>query len=163
MSWGYSYIMSTGSKLNDGSNNLRIGCIKNFGDELYISWRDGSTYGLDIVDNSSDPATTASWESLTFDGGAVYKEKMAGRIKVFFEDLPDDVSITIKYKLDRASSWSYGDATTSGTSTQFEFPTARRFREIQYGFDVACSGTETPVITGVTFEFNPLSQEDDLL
>jgi hypothetical protein len=162
-SWGYSYVMSTGTKLNNGTNNLRIGYVGNFGDELYISWRDGSSYGLDIVDNYSDPATTASWESLIFDGGAVYKEKMAGRIKVFFEDLPSDVSITIKYKLDRASSWSYGDAATSGTSTQFEFPTTRRFREIQYGFDVACTGTATPKITGITLEFNPLQQEDDLL
>jgi hypothetical protein len=41
-SWGFSYTMSSGSYVNTGSNNLRIGMIKNYGDTLYISWRDDS-------------------------------------------------------------------------------------------------------------------------
>lgn len=43
-SFGYNYItsnmQSSGIRTNNGVNNLRIGMIKNFTDQLYISWRD---------------------------------------------------------------------------------------------------------------------------
>lgn len=156
-SFGYSYVISTGSKLNTGSNNLRIGMIKNFGDTLYISWRDGSTYGIDIVNNSSAPATTGTWESLIFDGGLPYKEKLASSVKVNFKTLGDDITITPKYKIDRAASWTLGDAIASGDSAKLSIN--KRFKEIQFGIDITCAGADTPEVLSVGLEFDDLSEE----
>lgn len=160
--FGYNYTMSTATRTYDGVNALRVGCVRSFGDELYLSWRDDSKsfkYGLDIVDNNSDPASTASWESLIFDGGAVFKRKNALRFRIDTKTLPSGVTITPKYKLDRASSWSYGTEFTSGTSSITNLGN-KAFREIQYGFDVACTGTTTPEILSVAFEFDPLTAAD---
>lgn len=156
-SFGYSYVISTGEKLNDGSNNLRIGMVKNFGDTLYISWRDGSDYGVDIVDNSSEPATTGTWESLIFDNGLPYKEKLALSVKVNFKTLGSDITITPKYKIDRESSWQTGDAISSGDSAKLSIN--KRFKEIQFGIDATCAGSDTPEVISVGLEFDDLSEE----
>lgn len=160
--FGHNYTMSTGTRTYNGSNALRIGCVRSFGDELYISWRDDSqsfSYGLDIVDNSSAPASTASWESLVFDGGAVFKHKLALRIRIDTKTLPSGVIIKPKYKIDRASSWSYGSDMTSGTSSITGIGN-KGFHEIQYGFDVECSDTNPPEILSVALEFDPLGRAD---
>ena len=57
-SFGFSYTISTGTILNTGSNNLKIGMVKSYGDTLYISWQDGTSYGVDVVDNTSAPYAT---------------------------------------------------------------------------------------------------------
>lgn len=160
-SFGYSYISSntqtSGVRNNNGSNNLRIGMIKNFTDQLYISWRDDSAtpnYGVDLVDNTSTPATTASWESVIFDGGAVYKQKSALRFRVSFNALPAGAIVTPKYKVERGS-WVNGTAvsTTGATNAYIYFP-SKRYYEIQVGFEITGSPTTAVEITGVALESN---------
>lgn len=167
MSFGYSYKMSTGAQYLNATNDLRIGCVSNFGDELYIAWRDDDhdEYGVDIVDNLSDPASTYSWESLIFDAGAVYKQKMASRLQVNFKELPADVTITPKWKIDRSSTWTLSDrtATAGDRRITIDFGQNRRFNEIQFGFDGTCDGDDPPEITGIAFEYNSLPGEDPLL
>jgi len=161
--FGYNYAISTGTRTYDGSNALRIGCVRSFGDQCYISWRDdsqtGTKYGVDIVDNASDPAGSASWESLIFDAGQVFKQKRALRLKIRTKTLPSGVTIKPKWKIDRAASWTYGTDFTSGTETIAGIGN-KQFFEIQWGFDVTCTGTDTPEILGVAFEFEAASDAD---
>jgi hypothetical protein len=153
-SFGYDFKISTGTKLC--TNTLRIGHVKNYGEELFISWRDNTTYGVDIVNNSSDPATSASFESLIIDDGKAYKEKLALDIDISFETLPANVSITPKYKIDRGA-WVTGTAVTSGTTSRLSIN--KRFKEIQVGFDIVSTATATPVITSVSFNYDDLKEE----
>lgn len=164
-SYGLSYLLSNGYQNNASPiSNLQMGCNVNFVDSMYTSWAytlSGTThYGLDLLDNFSTAATTASWQSLIYDGGARYKEKVANRLKISFEPLATGCTVTPYYILDRGTTvTSTAPAGTGNTDALIEINT--RFHEIQYGFTVTCpSGTTVPpTITGVTLEADPTQEE----
>lgn len=153
---GYSYVMSTGTRTN---GDIRIGCIKSFGDKLFITWEDNGSYGVDIVDTNSDPFASATWESLLIDNERPNKTKEALELIIDFDTLPTGCTVTPKYKIDRAGSWTTGTAATAG-DTQVTLNINARYKEIQLGFDIVCT-TATPTIYGVTFVHNPNLEEMD--
>lgn len=154
-SFGFNYTTSNGNILNNGSNNLRLGMIKSYGDTLFISWRDDSAspqkYAVDIVDNTSTPAATGGIESLQFDDKRRYAYKKAGYMIVAFESLPANCSITPKWKLDGATNWTYGDPsnTTGDTYIVANIQTPNQYQYIEFGADIACTGTTSPEISGI--------------
>ena len=117
-SFGYSYVISTGSQYKTDTNNLTIGMVKNFGNILHISWRDGSTYGVDVVDASSTPALYAKWESLIEDMDIVTKQHQASYVEAKWLTIQDGVSIVLKYSIDRGP-WIYSSGTTSNAAGGF--------------------------------------------
>jgi hypothetical protein len=147
---------------------MKTGCAVNFVDSLYSSWQytdsNGTHYGLDIVDNFSAPASSAHWESLIFDGGAVYKEKMAVRYKVYFEALPAGWTISPYYTIDRTQTIT-GPTVGVGSTEVFMEQNNSRFHELQWGFDLVNDGTATApaVILGVTEEIDGNATEVDLI
>jgi hypothetical protein len=156
-SFGYSYTTSNGNILNNGSNNLRIGCVKNYGDTLYISWRDdsktGQKYGVDIVNNSSAPASDAQIQTLYFDDNRAYSYKRAGNIIVAYDTLPADCSIKIKYKIDGDTDWNYSESITAGT--MYSFSVERLFQSITFGLDLVV-GTTSPATQSLHLFFDPM-------
>lgn len=168
--FGYSYVISTGSQFYTPSNNLSIGMVKNFGNLLRISWRDGSVYGLDVVDSASKPASFAKWESLVFDNGFSSKQKLASNMIVKWLDIQDGVRLRLKYSIDRGD-WVYSQYFSNENPyrlqpdfARFDIGTATegaRFYEIQVGIDVYCDEavTEPPVIVGVGFVYDDLDKE----
>ena len=154
-SFGFSYTMSTGTMKN---GTLRIGCIKSFGDKMFMSWRDGTAYGIDLISPASAPAATATWESLALDDGDPSKEKLACEVLIDFTALPTGCTITPKYKVNRGS-WVSGTAATEG-ATQSRLNINKRYKELQVGFDVVCT-TTTPVIYGVTIIRDLVQRERD--
>lgn len=157
--FNYDQVISTGTRLYDGATALRIGMVKTFGDKTFVSWRDGSTYGVDIIDNDSDPLSAGSFETLIEDFGTPWKTKEAFTLKVNTKTLPSGATITPKYKLDRGS-WTTGTAATAGaTEAKLNFPATRRFKEIQVGFDYTCTTTE-PKIISVALQWDDLRGED---
>jgi hypothetical protein len=172
VSFGYSYILSTGSKYKDGSNNLTIGMVKNFGNLLHISWRDGSAYGVDLVDASSTPAAYAKVESLIEDMQIVTKQKQASYVEAKWLDIQDGVEIILKYSINRGS-WVESERFSNGNLwgvdnepnyARFDIGTSseeERFYEVQYGIDIYCDTTvtETPVIVGVSLITNNMKEE----
>lgn len=178
-SFGYSYALASQQQFSSGTlngspyTNLQLGTIKNFVDTLYTSWQytdsdDITHYGLDVTDNTSDPAPVAKWRSLIWDGGAVYKVKRSTRFMVSFLPLPAGVTITGVYDFDRNGEVNVnleGEslvATEGMDSLLINIPEGRA-RELQFGFDIACApGSTTPTITGATFEIDQLADEGDL-
>ena len=155
-SFGYSYTASHGTILNDGSNNLRIGMVKNFGDFLHISWRLNNQYGVDVVDNSSDPFTTAEWHSAFFDDGLPSKEKTPLYMECTFESLPAGATVTLKYRTSRSGAFTSGSAVSSGNYAKL--PINGRFYEIQLGLDLTATDT-TPTITSVALMYDDNRKE----
>lgn len=170
-SFGYSYLLSTGTQYNTGGN-LTVGMVKNFGNVMHVSWRDGNTYGVDVVDGSSTPAAYASWQSLIFDDKMVTRDKLASYIETNWLTIQDGVSIVLSYSINRGD-WVYSpsysnsnlwvvDGVTNyarfdiGTSTQEE-----RFNEIQVGIDIYCDSTVTlpPIISSVALIYDDLKKE----
>jgi hypothetical protein len=161
---GHAYSMSTGSLTN---GTLRIGMLKNFGDKLFMSWRDGSTYGVDKVDNSSNPASTATFEALISDIqvssknrlGRVDKDKQATYLVISFKPLPTGATVTPKIKLDRASVWTNGDTAVAGDTT-VKLQVNNRYKETQVGYDLTAT-TTTPEILGAVLVTDNLDTEED--
>ena len=111
-SFGLSYIISDGSVTTDGT--LRLGCVRSYGEKIFISWRNGSNYGVDVVDSTSAPFTSSQWQSLRMDNGRLDKQKTLHEIKL--EYIPTSgTSIDIKYKIDRGSWTVAGTATNTDT------------------------------------------------
>lgn len=177
-SFGYSYLLSTGTQYVTGSNNLTIGMVRNFGSTMHISWRDDSsgstTYGVDVVNASSAPAAFSKWESLIFDGGMVTKDKQISYVEASWLTVQDGVQIQLKYSINRGA-WVYSDlfsndsvyapdgnpnygrldvGNASGTIEE-------RFNEFQVGIDIYCDDTVTtaPVVVGVSAIYDPLASE----
>lgn len=172
LSFGYSYILSTGSQYKTDSNNLTIGMVKNFGNILHISWRDGSTYGVDVVDAESTPAEYAYFESLKEDNGIVTKQKQALYVEAKWEPIDDGTEIALKYKIDDedwVESERYSNANkypvdnTVGYA-RFDIGTdqvGERYYEVQFGLAIYNDETvvNTPVISGVSLIVDDLSSE----
>jgi len=165
-SFGYNYLMSTSSQNYSVSNNLRLGMVKNFGDLLHVSWRDdlNGNYGIDFVDSTSNPASSASWQSLIFDNGLPSKIKKALYVKVSFAALPSGATVTPKYNINR-SGWVSGDTFSNTNLYKGRTDYCRidisegDFTEIQVGFD-ATATTSTPTITSVMLAFDDNREEE---
>lgn len=162
MSWGFSYTTSNGNILNNGTNNLRLGMIQNYGDTLYISWRDDSvspqTYGVDIVNNSSAPASTFTITNLTFDNQQPHKYKNSAYILCTFDSWPAGATITLKYKIDADSAYTFSTQTPNAGDLYILMPIDRRFLNLTYGADGTC-GAITPSINSLQAFIDPLPAE----
>lgn len=165
--WGnLNYAISSGTVLNTGSNNLELGMVKNFGDEMYISWHEGANYGLDIVDGFCMPAPIAKWRDRRFDAGATYKKKVAERTKISTKTLPLGVTITPVIKIDDDDEVQLTEfaITTGAKNTISNIPTDKKnFEQITTGFDIVCDLTtiESPVIKANTLAWNPQTDKKD--
>jgi hypothetical protein len=155
-SFGYSYQISTGTILNTGSNNLRIGMVAASDPDLYIGWRDNTTYGVDRISPSSNPAATATIYSLIFDGGRPDKEKMATERILTFNALPTGATVTPYYRFNRGA-WVAGTAAVAG-DTELKHSINGRYKEIQFRLDFVAT-TVTPEVTSDTFIWDDLSSE----
>lgn len=173
-SFGRSYMLSanaTNPAVWTSANNLQMGCVYNFVDQLYVSWQytaSGTThYGLDYMDNSSGSAPNFSWASLIFDGGARYKQKELLRYKINLEPLPAGCTLTGWYSVNRGQPVTVGEDGTSYTITEAGTtevnvePPHARFHEMQWGFygTTSANNMVPPVITSITWEISPLNEE----
>lgn len=168
-SYGLSYTLANGALNYSASNNLQIGCVQNFVDSMYVSWKftdsDSVTrYGIDLVDNFSSAATNFNWKSLIYDGGVRFKQKNLLRIKMSFVALPSNCTLQVGYSLDRGAFAFSPSASTGDTNLLLQVDSGR-FHELQIAFQGTCaSGVFTaPTITGVTFEVDPLGEEVELI
>lgn len=162
-SFGNSYTPSHGVRYNDGSNNLRIGMVRNYNDTLFISWRNGDTYGVDVVNNSSAPASTGTLESLKFYGmdskgnaRPQFKKKAEYLLATFDSTLPEGVEIKLKYRIDGSESddWEYSSAFTNGQFAFFDI--GLEFLGIEFGIDITCTGTVSPEISSLYLFYDPM-------
>lgn len=159
-SYGNSYTISTGTLYNNGSNNLKMGMVRNYGDTLYISWQDTVNgvlkHGVDIVNNSSKPFSTWLFEALLFNGlNEPFKYLRAQYAVAVFDPLPAGATVQLKYRANRTEAWTYQDPTTIATQGQTftTMPIDRNVTTIEAGMEGTCTNT-TPVITGLYIFFD---------
>lgn len=156
-SFGYGYVISTETRLNT-AGTLKIGCVRNFGDEMYISWKDGTDYGIDIVDSYCDPAPTFAFRAMQFDAGITRKTKKALRMAIDTQAIPSGVTITPVHKLNDDADTTH-TAMSVGDTEIISTIQNGLFKFIEFGFDGACTGTATPVIYSVALLWNSLPGE----
>lgn len=153
--FGYNYIISTGSQKYTTSNNLQIGMVKNFGNLLQVSWRDdlNGGYGIDAINNSSIPAPYAKWQGLIYDGKYAAKLKAAQYIECYYY-IPSNVTITLGYSIDGGAfvvdSNSYSTSNLwQGTPNYCRFDitdsNGGRFHEIQPQLEIRSTNSSSEV------------------
>jgi len=169
-SYGLSYTQSPNVNYFTTQNQRRLGCAVNYVDSLYSSWSytdDNGVehFGLDHMNNSSPPASTFGWESLIWDGGADYKQKIALRYKITTLPLPAGTAITPWVRKDRQAKIYCNTSATEGDTNVFFELNNMRFHELQWGFDGTYTGTALtpPTIIGVAVEIDPTILEGDLI
>lgn len=157
-SLSFPYLISTGTTQ---ATTVKIGCVKTFGNDIYVGWRDDSSYGVDKIAEGDNSATSGRYEDRIFDNGDPNRVKQAIKIEIECETLTANQTITPIYKIDRVSSWTSGTAvSTSGTTSISEFINTM-FHEIQWGFILAASDGSYPTITAINFIFDDLSTEGE--
>lgn len=158
-SLSYDYPVSTGSV----GSTVKIGLVMVFNKKLMIGYQDNVSYGVDYIDASNDSQATGEVQLLLTDEGAMYKEKEALQIVANFEPLVAGQSIDIKYKLDRATSWTYLGAVTTAGETIARLVIANngaRYHEIQYGVDLATTISTSPKLLSLSIEKDHLKTEE---
>lgn len=154
-SFGYSYLISTQTNLNT-AGTLQLGCVRSFGDEMYISWKDGDSYGLDIVDAFCNPAPVFKFRTRRFSAASTFKDKQALAMRVDTDPLPAGVTITPIHSIDRGADIQHEEVMTQNSTTTLSAIEQGIFRTVTYGFDGTCTGTQSPIIYSDALEWNPL-------
>lgn len=156
----YGFTISTGTETG---TTLKIGALKGIGNNLYIAWRDGDTYGVDKVTNSNAPFATAVYESLIFDNEQVYKDNLAMKLKATHLPLASGESVQLGYKVNRASSYTTATANSTADSTETTIPipaSDARFREFQFEAILGASGSTSPTVTSLALKIDDLNSEE---
>lgn len=152
----FPYTISTGTTQ---STTVKIGMVQAFGQDLYVGWRDGASYGLDKATVGDNAAASGSWESRIFDDGDPNEDMQAVKVEITFAPLVSGESITPKYQLDRAGSFTTGDTENTVGATKAQVFINTRCREVEWGFNWASSSGTFPKVTAVKFVYDNLEDE----
>jgi hypothetical protein len=155
-SLGYDYPISTGNRT---AANIKIGLISVSGQTLFIGWQDGSAYGIDEVSQSNSPYATATYETLISDFGSIGGEVAPLTAKVSFLPLVSGESVTVKSKIDRASSWTTLGTEDTADANELRVPIEALGRELQIGVDLATTVSTAPTVIGISLETERLQGE----
>lgn len=104
VSLSFDYPISTGTR----GSNVKIGLVIPVQKKLLIGWKDGTAYGMDVVDPTGDCFTTGTIEKDIKDNGNMWKEKQVVVVRADFLPLTTGQTMKVKYRLDRATNWTEG-------------------------------------------------------
>ena len=149
------YAISTGTTTGI---TLQIGCLLSANtNELFIAWRDASTYGVDLIDGTGVQAVSV-YETLIHDDNAPYRRKYYKNFKVKLAgDLATGEVLTLSYKADRASSWtSIGtlDFSIDGAVNVKRFKPDIKAFELETRLVGANSGSTAPSVDNLAILFS---------
>jgi hypothetical protein len=144
------------------STDLKIGLVMAAGSSLFISWQNGSSFGVDKVSPTNPPFATGTCEFLITDASKIWQPKTSNYMRGYFKALVTGDSMTLKYKIDRQSNWVYGDAVTDEGKIESRIPfpmKANRFNEFQAALDIATSNLVSPEFYGLGIDIDNLDRE----
>jgi len=150
------YPISTGTTTG---TTLQIGSVGAMSPtELFIGWRDGASFGVDLV-STTTPFASATYESVVFDGGNPFQGKVFYKEKVTMAPLPTNTTVAVAYRTDRNTAYTtIGTITGDGAMTEFVFFEHIVANAIQFRLTLSVSaGTAAPQISSVSFEYDDTS------
>lgn len=158
----YAFTISTGSN----GNTVQIGAVKGIGNDFYISWKDGASYGVDKIDETSSYALSGTYESLIEDAGTAGREKVGVTTTISHLPLAVGESVTVNYKHNRQSTFQTGttNSTTDSSSTLL-YNTGlpgnegSRFTEWEWQTVLGGNGSTAPTVTDQTYIYDDELEE----
>ncbi len=124
--------------------------------DLFIGWRDSSSYGVDLVDGTGVQAV-ALYETLVHDAGQPFRIKYYRNFKITLaKALATGEVITLYYKKNRGSWTSMGtlDYSSDGAIYVKRFKPDIKARELEIKLAFACSGSTAPEVDSILTEFS---------
>lgn len=161
-----AYPISTGT-LN--STTLKIGAILGVNAaQFFVAWRDNATYGVDIIDTTTDQSSVFV-QTLRLDGGAPGQEKLMKSINLRYAPITDTQKITVQWRDNNTGAFTTlgtVDGTSSADlSTLYKSFTSSAFleyfyeREIKILLETQGGGTDAPTLLQVTY---PIEVKDQV-
>lgn len=147
----YAWPISTGTRTGTG---IQIGLVQAFGTELFIGWKDGSSYGIDCVKPANSPFTQVIMEGLIDDRSVQWHKKYVRTIRVDHAALAANESVLISYKIDRQSSWQDGTLNDVDGSTYTRLEVNQEYKDLQWKVTVNQTTTK-PRIDSVLVHSEP--------
>lgn len=149
-----------------------ITCLKTVGANLLVAWKHAAsgvaTYGVDVIKDSNPPAPFAYVEERIFDGMTSYKEKNAIQHIVTHAQLPEDTSIDLKYRINRAGDFIDGGADKKFINTDEDIHKTilnvdKHFKEIELRIEFTSGDTidKRPEIYSNNLLHEDLRDEED--
>ena len=148
--------------------NVSIGALTMYGDKVHVSWQDGSTFGVDMVDEANK--AEARYEGLVFDGGEPFTQKSYRTIKLVTKKLPKDTSVEVFYRVNEDDQWQTATMQDGAEIFDKEGKTKAIFsietggdedepgqgEEYELALNLHPNGNDTPEVKSVTSYFEPV-------
>ncbi len=153
----FDHIISTGNK----GSSVRIGSVYPVQQKLLVSWKDGISYGVDVIDPTSGVYhTNGLIQTNIIDGEMIYQNDLLLKVRADHLALNTGETITVGYKLNREATF---EVTNSITDTLKEFTTNTvsngRHTEAQLQVQLGSNGSSTPTLLALAAQFDSLSSE----
>ena len=142
---------------------LTNGALYNFfsvGDYMFISYADNSSEALSKTDDTVAYSATSIYESKIFNKGDSSVTAKLLRVTGKYEKLPASATVTLKYRVDGATSWTTiftdsADDSISHTTINIESSgaTLSEFKELEFRIE-----SVKAVITGFSFEYEVIDK-----
>lgn len=135
-----------------------IGSLMSDGTDLYVAWKDGSTYGIDKTDQTLK--ATAVYESLEMDMGKPQVDKTFNFVKVITKPLPAGAKVSFKYKTTVEPNWvetetsSGEDELDTTGATKIIFNMEGQGEIIETQLTLTPNGNNGPEVLSATIYFN---------
>jgi len=128
----------------DKTASISVGAIVVQGQDVWVAWKDGDTYGIDKLDYSNK-YSGAYFETITYRPNRSIV-KLLKEVRVATEKLPASCSVDVEQKADEASSWSdVGEINTENTTLKTLSQKAEH-EKIKFKVTLNTSSNTTPAI-----------------
>lgn len=131
------------------TSGIEIGAILTEGNDLYVSWKNGTVYGVDKIDYANK-YTGAYLETLVYNANPDDKTTF-NKIFADYSSLPASTGLTFKYKINHATNYTTIANVTDATLNQLKTtsPATLDARAIQFRIEFTVSGNNAPIIENV--------------
>jgi len=137
-----SHICSPGLSNVEPYSILSVG-----GDQFYVGWYDQTNCGIDAISLTTRIASTAYWESQIYEIAPASNPIPIKGIELIAKPMASGTSVTIKYKLDNASSWSTWGTINSTNQNKALVKGIGLAKTIQIQLTFTCSTSYSPEIS----------------
>lgn len=153
------YVPSHGKK-----TGCTIGAVQSTGDDLLVSWKDGTTYGIDNIDTANK--AEGIYESLRNTMSRAQVDKLVEWIKLNIKEMPDGCSVEVKWRSsgDSYTTWKSAELADGDTATGVDeedadgskivFKAGAQGEEYEVQVLLHPSGNTTPEILSINSYFN---------
>jgi len=142
---------------SNDTTQINIGSVSSNGSDLFVGWYDGTNYGVDVIDTVNK--YSSAFIEFRLVNAERETEKIFERFPCAFKKMLTDCGITMKQKVDHASTFStIATVNTAGNTDdqqQFNGDSVVDGYIIQIRLDLTTSGNNTPEIEETSIVYTP--------